>query len=312
MISFVYLSILITLMDGKNHTASELATAHEVSVKTVRRAITILESAGIFVTSKKGKKGGYELEKSNIPQLSSLSPQELGELMSIIRFKQSLLPSSSLFSSLQDSIINSTPEKNLGKILSQSTKIVFDTLPWNKREISNQKFDKAYAACSSCKTMDVDYITYSGKKNKRTILPYCLTLKDGSWYVYGEDTNDKQMKLFKLSRMAKITLTDQDFLPNPAIDIDTKPWNNSHIFSTRKIRVKIDNDKLSETRDWLDYKIVETHENFIIAEADAADNMGFYYKLALESKFVTLLSPHDMIENLLALCKNIEKTYAFS
>ena len=312
MISFVYLGILITLMDGKLHTARDLADAHEVSTKTVRRAITALESAGVFVTSKQGKTGGYQIEKSNIPQLSSLSPLELGELMSIMRFKQSLLPSSEIFASLQDSIINSTPQKNLGEILSQSSKIIFDTLPWNRREISTQKFDKVYSACSACLTVDVDYVTYSGKTSKRKINPYCLTLKDGSWYAYGEDLEDQKMKLFKLSRMTKIALTDQKFQVSPNIDISSKPWNNSEIFSPRKIKIKIQNSKLVETREWLSFNVLETHETHTIAEAETADNLGFYLKLAMECKWVTLLSPRDMIENLLALCKHVENIYSFA
>ncbi len=311
MISFVSLRILISLMDGKIHPAKKLAEENEVSTKTIRRAVDTLISAGIFVMSQKGQFGGYFLSNNHIPLLSRVPAKELGELMSICKIKDDILPKSLALSSVQDAIINSTAEKNLGEVIRQSSKIVVDTLPWHQKQISKQKFDKIYKACTEFFLVQIDYVSYGGQKSKRTIKPYCLTLKDGSWYTYAEDET-QDMKLFKLSRMSKITLTKTNFAPRPDIEVWCKPWNNSNGFSAKKVRLKIANLKLDEVQEWLEATTVETTDEFTIVEANATDTLAFYQKLLEFSPFVTLLSPHEMIQNLLALCKKVENHYSFT
>ena len=309
MIDFVTIRVLVTLMDGKTHSAKALAEANEVSQKTIQRAISRLESAGVFVASTRGKFGGYKLEKNSIPQLLSIPAEELGELMSICKFKQSLLPSSCSFDSIQDAIINSMPEKHLGRALSASSKIVFDSLPWKNQRIESQKLELVYTACMQSHTLELVYMTYSGSETRRHINPYCLTLKDGAWYTYAEDTDTKTMKLFRLSRMKNIQELKQTFCPNPNIIVHDRPWNNSSQFETKLIKVRIKKNRLQETRDWLNYTVLETHENYVVAEAIVQDNLGFYYKLIEESKNTQLLSPYEMIQNLVVLCKDVEQIF---
>jgi len=296
-------------MDGKIHTARELALQSEVSTKTIQRGILALESAGVFTESIKGKTGGYKLSKTSIPHLSSLTPRELGELMSICKFKESILPASTRLTFVKEALINSTPVSETGKVISAQSKIVLDSLPWGNQNINLGDIDNIYYACENNLTLEFDYTKQNDEQTHRIIEPYCLCFKDGSWYTYASDVQSSQMKLFKLSRMNNITITNQTFKPDPSVNVYSMPWNNFEGADEITLTLEIKNSSLAETREWLDIKTINVTPTSTIASATVKNSMGLYYKLLTSSKSIKILSPESAIENLLGLCKSVEKIY---
>lgn len=310
MVSFVTFKVLMKLMDGKVHSASKLAIESEVSTKTIQRAVDTLLSAGIFVESKKGKFGGYYLSKNSIPHLSQVSTKELAELLSICKFKESITPSEKSSTSLTSTIINSTPEKHVKEVLEKSNKLIIDSLPWGKNTIKNRLAEELHSASLTNNIVEFDYTSFNGSKSHRNFQPYCIILKNGTWYTYGESLG--KMKLFKLTRIKNLKVTSSIFSPKPYVDISSKPWNNLENFEQKEILLQISKNHLDETREWLDFIIQEQSPTFYIASATVHDNIGLYHKLIEESKNIKLLSPYSMVEKLLSLCKNVQNIYKTS
>ena len=293
-------------MDGKLHTARELAEENEVSTKTIQRAVSMLLCAGVAVETKTGSKGGYYLPQNFIPQLLSADNQTLSSFFSIASQMSDIIPNQK--SHFEDCIIKSTPTNTVKEILSQSNKIVLDHLPWGSSNIDNTKFDIIYSSCINCKVIEYDYINYKNEISHRSLEPYCLTMKGGAWYVYGFDK--KSFKLFKLTRMSNIIATNEKFI-QCEIDIQSKPWNTKTIANTHEVKLKIKSHRLGDTKEWLDFQDYSTLENsnYILATAVAPDDDNFYNKLILESKNIELLSPAWMVEKLIKKCNSIQEMY---
>jgi len=296
-------------MDGKVHSAKELAQENEVSTKTIQRGINVLESAGVFTESIKGKYGGYKLDPACIPQLSTIKPIELGELLSVLKHKENILGKNKTLSHIEEVLINSTNRNSTKEIISTSSKIILDSIPWGKCQASLKSYDKIYNACFNQTSVEFDYITYEGKTSRRTVNPYCLTLKDGSWYTYGEDTSDETLKLFKLSRTSNIENTSKSFTIKNSIDIYSMPWNEYKSQDMNDIILEIKKSCANEINDWLDYKIISETNDTITVNAKIKDSMDFYEKLVSSSTKIKLIEPVKLVEKLLTLCKNVENLY---
>ena len=302
MINFVTFKILFSLTDGKTHSAKSLAEENEVSTKTIIRGIENLISAGLFVSSTRGKNGGYYLEKSIVPDLSQLSNDEIDELIAICSLKKNILGNSQALSNIIEKFQTNTTQNCLSSI---ENKIVFDTIPWGKIKTDTAKIMPLKNAIKNNTYLKIRY----GNFTERTIEPYCLTLKSGSWYLYAKEKD--VFKLFKVSRIQEITQTKKRFITDNNINVSDKPWNNFD--STNKIIVtlEIDKDYLCEASEWLDILSSKPSscESKTIIEAKCPGNLNFLYKLIEEEKHVKLLSPKSEVEKLISLLKRIQTKY---
>ena len=294
-------------MDGKLHSARKLACANEVSTKTISRAVNTLLSAGVAVETKLGKNGGYYLNSNFIPQLMSTNSRTLSEFLAVAKQQSTIIPTNN--NCTIESIINSTPKNNVKSVIEMSNKLILDNLPWGIIKVDNSKFDTIYCACMNTKVIEFDYVNYKSEVSFRRIDPYCITMKSGTWYVYGYCKATNKFKLFKLTRMSNIKVTNEQF---NAKDIDTnlKPWNNLDNLSPQEISVKIKSQNLEEIKEWLNLKIIKSINNDnIIATAVVQESDGFYIKLIEEAKNIKLLSPEHMVKKLIEKCKSIETMY---
>ena len=302
----------MSLMDGKIHSASSLASENEVSTKTIHRSVDALLSAGVQVESKSGRFGGYYLNSSSIPQLLSIDSNQVAELLAVSSFKASILPSSNTLTSLQETLINSTPKENLKSALETSNKIILDSTTWGENNIDENKLNMLYGACINRNITEFEYTSYSGVVSQRVFYPYCLTLKNSTWYSYGLCKNSDKMKLFKLSRMSNIKLRSETFNTDTSIDLQTKPWNNLDSFNKSQISVRFKNRYLSEIKEWLKLDTILQNDIYYTATATVQVTDGLLNKLIQESNKIQVLKPQSLIKDILSKCKDIENLYTIT
>lgn len=293
-------------MDGKLHSAKSLAYENEVSTKTITRAIETLLLAGVSVESKLGKSGGYFLPSTFMPQIMSLNEKDLSNILTVANQTKEILRTSD--SRIEETIINTAPKNKLKDILCMSSKIVLDSNPWLSANLDKSKLDTIYNACINLKEIEFDYINYKSELSHRIINPYCITLKNGTWYTYGLCKITNKAKLFKLTRMSNISQTKNTF-KEPDIDIKNKPWNNFESATQTEITVKIKSHSMPEIQEWLNIKNIKESNNEIIATAIVKENDTLYNKLIEESNKIQLLSPSHMVHSLLSKCEQIQKLY---
>ena len=67
------------------------------------------------------------------------------------------------------------------------------------------------------KICEITYHSRKGEVTTRKILPHAITIREGQWYVYAFCQKRKAFRLFKLSRVYSVVLSDETFerLPLP-------------------------------------------------------------------------------------------------
>ncbi|MCL2680230.1 MAG: WYL domain-containing protein [Coriobacteriia bacterium] len=68
----------------------------------------------------------------------------------------------------------------------------------------------------------IDYTNLAGEKSCRNIAPQGMYLLSGRWYLVAEDSTSTQMRIFKVGRIRRLTLTDEHF--EQAADFSLSDW----------------------------------------------------------------------------------------
>lgn len=76
---------------------------------------------------------------------------------------------------------------------------------------------------------------WSADTSRRTIEPYALKETRGRWYVTGIDLADHQLKTFGLDRIACLTIKQERFRKDPAIDIRERFRHSMTVDRTDKV-----------------------------------------------------------------------------
>ncbi len=175
------IGILSVLMQKGSVTAPYLAERFEVSRRTINRDIADLCAAGIPIVTKQGVGGGLSLMKGYKLGHSELTAYELMEVL--------------------------TGDKSVD----------IDLSSWYKPSLA-VKIRTVRTAINRRQVLEFDYYSPYGE-GRRTIEPYRLVFRWGSWYVWGWDLDKGDYRLFKLNRLEHPAMTDSVFeardLPEP-------------------------------------------------------------------------------------------------
>ena len=194
------LDIIYTLLNEKTVTAQKLADRFEVSRRTIYRDIDILSLSGIPVYTEKGKGGGISLLPGFVLDKSLLNEQEQSEILSALHGLSAIKPVKA--------------EQILNKL-----SVVFnrDIVNWVDVDFSDWScsgsdiFYGLKEAILNKNVVEFDYYSTSAKKMRRRMEPLQLWFKSKSWYVKGFCLLRQDVRLFKLTRMKNLTVTNESF-----------------------------------------------------------------------------------------------------
>ncbi|MCL2501327.1 MAG: YafY family transcriptional regulator [Defluviitaleaceae bacterium] len=222
--------IIYILLNKKLVTARELAEQFGVSTRTVYRDVDTLSLAGIPVYTEKGKNGGISLLPGFVLNKSILSEQEQHEILSALQGLSFLNNGSG------DS------RQVLQKLSGVFNKTASD---WLEVDFTDWGFDDG-AAFNGFKTAILErrvaeftYFGGNGEKTQRRVEPMQLWFKSKAWYLKGYCLLRQDMRLFKITRVRDLTVTDIAFvkrdIPEPPPKHDEKPCEEY----MRSIRLKL-------------------------------------------------------------------------
>ena len=192
--------IIYILLNRKIITAKELAEHFGVSARTIYRDVDVLSLAGIPVYTEKGKFGGIRLLPDFVLDKSILNEQEQNEILSAL---QSLSGVKAAETAPVLKKLSSIFNKNAVRWLE------VDFSDWNAS--GDKTFHDVKQAIIERRIVDFDYFGSSGEMTHRLMEPIQLWFKSKSWYVKGFCLSRQGIRLFKLTRVRNLTVTDEQF-----------------------------------------------------------------------------------------------------
>lgn len=193
--------ILFLLLEKKCITAPKLAEQLEVSVRTIYRDIETLSLAGIPIFTSSGKGGGISLMDGYKVDKAMLSEEEQNEILFAI---QSLKTTGQSVTALQ---------QKLASVFQKTNKdwIEIDFSRWGFSKPDRAKFELLKQGILQRKALHIFYCNTMGETTERKIWPIKLVFKEKSWYLHAFCLKAQDFRLFKISRMMKLTLTNSKF-----------------------------------------------------------------------------------------------------
>lgn len=195
--------ILYYLLDKGTVTAPELAKKFEVSVRTIYRDIDMLSGAGIPVYTTTGHGGGIHLFDNFVLKKSLLSEQEMQDILigvqslSAVQYPDTDGVMSKLKATFQ---------------IAESDWIEIDFSRWGSIvEKEKQYFETLKRSILGRQEIQFLYYNSLGEVSQRRCQPLKMVYKDKAWYLYAYCLKRNDYRLFRISRIKELRVTDQYF-----------------------------------------------------------------------------------------------------
>ncbi len=193
--------ILYILLDRQTITAPELARLLEVSVRTVYRDVEALSLAGVPVYTTSGKGGGISVMPGYTVDKALLTDDEQNQILFAV---ESLKATDQNVDSLVQKLGTAFQKTN-------TSWIEVDFSRWGMRRTDNPKFEQLKNAILGRRVLHMTYCGTSGTITQRDVMPFRLVFKDKNWYLQAFCLKAEAYRLFKVSRIMELTVTDDTF-----------------------------------------------------------------------------------------------------
>ena len=207
--------IVYILLDKERISAKELADYFEVSTRTIYRDVEMLSSCGIPIYMSKGKNGGISLLPDFVLNKTVLTNEERSNILSALHNLGGLDEIS-----VQDTLSKLSlffGENNTGFI-------EVDYSDWGN--LIKEQFEQSKKAILSRKVISFDYVSAKGQSSQRRMEPYVLWFKDRTWYLKGFCLMRHEPRVFRLSRMRNVVVTEQIYIPREndfSVELEERP-----------------------------------------------------------------------------------------
>lgn len=228
-------SIIMTLLDRERIGARELADTFEVSPRTIYRDIEAINLAGIPIRSVSGVGGGFEIMPEYKLDNKFFSTADLSAILMGLSSLSNVVRGDELINAFEK-VKSFIPVEKARDIEIKANQISIDPSPWIGRRNIQPYLEMIKTALREHKLLCFEYTAHHGNRTLRTIEPYQLVLKGSHWYVQGYCYHRNDYRLFKLSRMSKLEMKRETFIPRdyqkPILDFD-------EILETMQTEIKI-------------------------------------------------------------------------
>jgi len=289
--------IIYILLDKKTVTAKELAKRFEVSTRTIYRDIETLSSADIPVYMSKGKGGGISLLPDFVLNKAVLTDKEKENILSSLKAVNAVNLSET-----------DTALKKLSSLFGESNAdwIEVDFSSWSNAQNETEIFNTIKSAILSKKVISFSYASAKGEQMTREAEPLKLCFKGGAWYVYGYCQSRNDYRFFKLRRIKKLCVLNQNFLRTSPQQI----FSDHHVFQKEYVTLKL---KLSSQMAYRVYDEFDTYEQqedgSFIAEIHFPKGEWIFNYITSFGEHCEILEPVDVRNYLKIKLENTLKHY---
>lgn len=278
--------IIYILLNKKTTTAKELAERFSVSQRTIYRDVDTLSLAGIPIYTEKGKGGGISLLPDFVLNKSILSEQEQNEILSAL---QGL---SSVKTAETDQVL-----KKLSTLFNKNT------VHWMEVDFSDWSFSNGIVfhdfktAILERRIAEFDYYSTYGEKTRRHIEPIQLWFKSKSWYIKGFCVTRQDVRLFKLTRVKNLKLTEEYFEQRNLLASPLNPEPDEHRKQDIALKLRIEPEMAYRVYDEFDEDMAEKQADgsFIISVTWPEDEW-VYGTILSYGEYIEVLEPEHIRE----------------
>jgi len=278
--------------------AKELAEQFGVSTRTIYRDIDTLSLAGIPIYTEQGRNGGISLLPDFVLNKSILNEQEQNEILAALYGLQAVKPDEA--------------GQALSKLsaLFNKTAVNWLEVDFSDWSFSDSSFEDFKGAILQKRIAEFDYFNRYGEKTFRRVEPIQLWFKSRSWYIKGYCLTKQDMRLYKLSRVKNLNISDEHFTERSFLDIidDTNHGNYQEQYITMKLRIAPEMayrayDEFSE-----DMIEKQPDGNLIATVTWTEDNWVYGFILSL-GECIEVLEPPHVREMIKTKAQNIFRKY---
>jgi len=217
------LSVLMAVINRKRVSAAELAEKLEVSPRTVYRDIEILCQAGFPLVAHQGAGGGFEMMEGYRLDRNALTFDEIASVISALKGMTATLGDERIERTLEKYSTLLTGKEREAALFWQD-RLIIDMNPWGMDDTMKQKVALIRQVLENNTIVRFCYTPMNGNEAVREVEPMTLVLKGPSWYLHGYCLLRGDFRLFRLSRMTQLLVTEQQFERREHSGLEQTDW----------------------------------------------------------------------------------------
>lgn len=200
------LGLVVYLLNRDIVSARALAERFEVSPRTIQRDIEALSRAGIPVVALQGANGGYGIADGFRMSRQVLGTDDYVFILTALRGLCSAYENRRLTATLEKLTASSPAARDARQQVSIDLGV--------SREGGDipRRLSDIEAAIAAGRAIGFDYADAAGRRTQRLIDPLIIAYRWYAWYVFGFCRERQDYRLFRLSRMRRVTRTDSPFV----------------------------------------------------------------------------------------------------
>ena len=204
------LAIIVLLLNQKKMSARDLADYFEVSERTIYRDIEAINRAGIPVVSYQGREGGFGIIDTYKMDRNILTRDEFSMLIMALTGMKATLDDKRL-DYILEKIKNLIPAKDLLALKKHNEHIVIDIKGWKSSKEIKGRFELIKKSIEERNVISFFYTSAKGEETERKVEPMVIVAKGFTWYLYSYCLKRKDFRVFRLSRIKDVKVTDDIF-----------------------------------------------------------------------------------------------------
>lgn len=300
------LGIVIYLLNHDIVNAGVLAEKFEVSPRTIQRDMTVLNLAGIPVTSVHGSNGGYGIMDSFKLKKQITDKNDYINIVTALKGMCSAYDNKKLSETLEKLLSVSGRKQQtdadvkLDFSVSREGRYIDDYLKIVQKAINEKHIIK------------FEYTDSVGKKTLQSAEPITALYKWYSWYLFAYSLSKNDYRMFKIARMRNPEISEK-FFPDKYQDIDKLLAEHEKHDVRRYLNVKLlckSSIRISAEEYFPNGNIAELENGDFILDFTAPEGeRGWMGILLTYGSKIKILEPRDLKEAFIKKAEEIIETY---
>jgi predicted DNA-binding transcriptional regulator YafY len=206
------LTVLELLQSRKQISGAELARRLEVDIRTVRRYIVMLQDMGIPVEGERGPYGNYQLQRGHkLPPLMFTDGEAVALTLGLLAIREFRFPVD--ITAVEGALAKTQrvmPAALLYQTQGVQAAITFNVTP-SPAPPPNEWVALLSTAVQQRRRVQLRYTSYEGAVSERGYDPYGIVYNEGYWYTAGYCHLRRDLRTFRMDRMAGVEPTEETF-----------------------------------------------------------------------------------------------------